>query len=256
MGKTICCGNCGGSYDDELSKCPYCGSTNIDGAEKDYMEKLEDVREDLEDLDEIPTEELHTAVKKQAVRLKKILLIIGALMLISVVLYFFLNRQEERDYKAEYLWQQEHYPELNALYDSGKYDELEELLDESCLDKNANLTEWEHNEFMSDYTLSKSVLRHLEWEKEEPPDEYYLISLFDKEWYIKGIILRKEEYTEQEYEALRPYIEASEADFEARWKLTEEEYNDFCANLSSNRNRYVSFDKEEAFIKAWIKESR
>ena len=29
MGKTICCGNCGGSYDDELSKCPYCGSEHI-----------------------------------------------------------------------------------------------------------------------------------------------------------------------------------------------------------------------------------
>ena len=64
MGKTICCGNCGGSYDDELPKCPYCGSIHISGAEKEYMEKLEDVREELEELDEVPVKELHAVVKK------------------------------------------------------------------------------------------------------------------------------------------------------------------------------------------------
>ena len=256
MSKIISCGNCGGSYDDDLPKCPYCGSTNIDGAEKDYMEKLEDVREDLEDLDEIPTEELQTAVKKQAVRLRKILLIIGGLAIILAALYFFFNRPEKRDYKAEYLWQQEHYPELNALYDNGEYDELEELLYELSEDENANLLDWEHNEFISDYILGKSILRYLEWDKEEPLDEYRLINLFVSEWQIKGITLRKEEYTQQEYEALLPYIEVSEADFEVRWKLTEEEYNNFSAELSANRNRYISFDNARDFVKAWVKENR
>ena len=39
MGKTISCANCGGCYDDELPKCPYCGSGNIKGAEKDIVAK-------------------------------------------------------------------------------------------------------------------------------------------------------------------------------------------------------------------------
>lgn len=256
MGKTIYCGSCGGSYDDELSKCPFCGSMNISGAEKEYMEKLEDVREDLEELDEVPVEGLQTVVKKQAGRLRKILAIIGVLVLLSVVLYCFFNRSEDRDYKAEYLWQQEHYPELNALYDSGKFDELENLINELCKDENANLTDWEHNRFMSDYIMGKSVLRYLEWDEEDPLDGHSLLFLFETEWEIKGIILRKEDYTEQEYEALLPYIEASEADFDSRWKLTEEELNDFYANLSANGDKYVSFDKAEDFIKAWVKEDR
>ena len=53
-----------------------------------------------------------------------------------------------------------------------------------------------------------------------------------------------------------PYIRLSETDFEARWKLTEEEYQDFYANLTANNGRYVSFDKAEAFVQEWIKENR
>ena len=53
-----------------------------------------------------------------------------------------------------------------------------------------------------------------------------------------------------------PYILLSEADFESRWKLTEEEYQDFYTNLTANSGRYVSFDKAEAFVQEWIKENR
>ena len=255
MGKTISCANCGGCYDDELPKCPYCGSGNIKGAEKDYMEKLEDVREELEELDEIPAEELQASVKKQVRRLWIVLLSVGAVILILAAVYFFVNQSDERDYKAEYLWQQEHYPEMDALYDSGMYDELEELLYELSEDEHANLLDWKHNEFMCDYILAKSVMRCLESEK-EPLDRYNLVSLFDKEWQVKGMILRKDNYTQQEYEAMLPYIRLSETDFESRWKLTEEEYQDFYANLTANNGRYVSFDKAEAFVQEWIKENR
>ena len=72
------------------------------------MEKLEGVREELEELDEIPAEELQAAVKKQVRRLWIVLLSVGAVILILAAVYFFVNQSDERDYKAEYLWQQEH----------------------------------------------------------------------------------------------------------------------------------------------------
>lgn len=54
MEKTIVCAFCGAGYEEEAIKCPYCGSTNIRGAEKDYMNKLENVRETMENLDVSP----------------------------------------------------------------------------------------------------------------------------------------------------------------------------------------------------------
>ena len=65
MGKIVVCGSCSASFEEDLGKCPYCGSTNIKGAEREYMGKLEDVRKDMGELNNVPLEELQAAVKKQ-----------------------------------------------------------------------------------------------------------------------------------------------------------------------------------------------
>lgn len=256
MGKKIVCMSCNGSYDDNLPKCPYCGSTNIKGAEKEYMEKLEEIREDMRELDEVPTEELHAAIRKQGRKLRNILMLIGAFVLLAAVIFLFINRTESKDYMAEYLWQQEHYSKLNELYDSGQYDELEELYYELLQDENANMFDWEHYAFLSAYIEGEVIVDYLEGEAEGTLSEGKLYSLFYTEWKMKGVGLRKEEFTEQEYEALLPFIEISEADLSSRWKLTEEEYNAFFDELTKNGFAYVSYDKCEEFVKEWLKENR
>lgn len=256
MGKTIICASCNGCYEDELPKCPYCGSTNIKGAEKEYMEKLEDVRGKMEGLEEVPAETLQAVLKKQGRKLWIVILAIGILALLFFTVLFFTERTEDTDFKEEYLWKQEHYPELNELFDSGRYDEMEELFYKLGEDEASNLFDWEHYEFMNAYIAGKSVLYYLESEKEKPLNEYNLIFLFDNQWEMKGIVLRKDEFTEPEYEALLPFIEISEADFESRWKLTEEEYENFYSSLAANEGKYVPFDDVKTFIKEWVKESR
>lgn len=57
MAKKIICKYCGAKFDEIKSKCPYCGSTNYKGAEAEYFDKLEDVREDMEDLENVPVQE-------------------------------------------------------------------------------------------------------------------------------------------------------------------------------------------------------
>lgn len=37
------CNNCGAHFDDDLPKCPYCGDFHYAGAQKEYMDKLENV---------------------------------------------------------------------------------------------------------------------------------------------------------------------------------------------------------------------
>lgn len=70
----IACKFCGAHFDEMLPKCPYCESTNIKGAQAQYMERLEDVRSDMEGLAQIPVQETKKEIKKQT---KFILIIEG-----------------------------------------------------------------------------------------------------------------------------------------------------------------------------------
>lgn len=49
MTKQVICNSCRAQFDNDEPKCPYYGTMNYDGAEKEYLEKLEDVREDMEE---------------------------------------------------------------------------------------------------------------------------------------------------------------------------------------------------------------
>ena len=46
------CKNCGAHFEDNLPECPYCGEFHYAGAQKEYMGKLENLKENLDDLHE------------------------------------------------------------------------------------------------------------------------------------------------------------------------------------------------------------
>ena len=50
MSIIIRCRSCGAEYDGRETKCPWCGTRTDAGAEREYMDKLSDVKEDLESL--------------------------------------------------------------------------------------------------------------------------------------------------------------------------------------------------------------
>lgn len=41
------CTSCGAELDHGVARCPYCGTLIPGGAEKEYMEKLDSIREDM-----------------------------------------------------------------------------------------------------------------------------------------------------------------------------------------------------------------
>ena len=43
----IICPNCGAEIENDVTKCPYCGYINVEGAEKKYFDELDDIKEDL-----------------------------------------------------------------------------------------------------------------------------------------------------------------------------------------------------------------
>ena len=66
--KKIICSSCGAEFEDTLPKCPYCGSLNYKGAEAEYLGKLESMRQDMQQLEQVPEKEL----KKNSAELEKL----------------------------------------------------------------------------------------------------------------------------------------------------------------------------------------
>lgn len=252
----LICNNCGKQYDENAEKCPSCGSTNPKGAERAYLDKLENVREDMERLDEAPREELERTIKNQGRLLKRVLLLMAAVVIVVTAGIILINRLDKRDYRAEYLWQQENYPRLDALYDAGNYEELAVLYFELLEDEDSILYEWEHYDFMQAYVSCLFVEGYLEEEKQGELNESTLSFLLSDEWNVKGIKLRREEFTEEEYHAMEPYIEMSEADFASRWNMSETDYAAFYRQLEQNQYFYISYDDCRKYVKRWIKENR
>ena len=65
------CKNCGAQFQDSLPKCPYCETLHYAGARKEYMEKLEDMKDDLSELHEVVPELYNEQLRTQTKNIKK-----------------------------------------------------------------------------------------------------------------------------------------------------------------------------------------
>ncbi len=240
MKHTVVCGSCGAEFEDTLPKCPYCGTMNYKGAEREYMEKLVDLREDLEDLKEVPKQEVKKEVRRQGRSLWKLLaaLLLAALLL-AAFLYWMAHRSQ-RDSREDYLWKQENFPRMEELYEAGQYEELTEFyLTASGEDR--PVWEWEHGEFCLEYA---GVLLAEDWRQaadagEPMSREDYAAFLYD-ESAVLGIPFN-EELSDQDKDILWPFVEETRQEYESRWGLDPEEYR-----------RFSSYEACEAYIDQWM----
>ena len=86
--KKIICSSCGAEFEDTLPKCPYCGSLNYKGAEAEYLGKLESMRQDMQQLEQVPEKELKKKLKKKQKFVIKLLILLAALAAILAVIVF------------------------------------------------------------------------------------------------------------------------------------------------------------------------
>ena len=97
------CNNCGAHFDDNLPNCPYCSALHYPGARKEYMEKLEDIKENLDDLHKTIPEVYASELKSQTQKVKKIILIIAGIFasfaLLFLVKILFFNIADSRNQK-------------------------------------------------------------------------------------------------------------------------------------------------------------
>lgn len=260
MGKIVICDSCGAEFDDGLAKCPYCGSTNLKGAEREYMEKLEDVREDMGELDAVPLEELKGAFQMQGKRLKKAVFTILTLAAAVLLVVFFLKRRDVKDYRDQYLWEQENFPILNELYDAGEYDEMLEVMNQlMAADDGHDIYRWKHYDFYLAYDSAVDFKRLYEKKEAGNLNSFDQITLFYDEWNLTCLrefadekANQKEQLTEQEMAVLAPYIEAAAQDLMESWGMSQQEYDEILEHAAENFY-HVSFTRCEEYIDSMIK---
>lgn len=170
------CRNCGAKFEDKEPKCPYCGTINLAGAEAQYMDKLENILEHTENLEEIPSETYTNQLKKHSKFTVKIVLIVtgicaGLFLLfqLSTKIYHTIterqiqtSRQEIRKFEEKY------FPALEQLYEEGNdeatYNYLVPLYEEKGSDA---LFNWEHETYYLFYGYYQYVQQLLKDEQKQ-----------------------------------------------------------------------------------------
>lgn len=125
------CPKCGAAYSLSEPRCPYCGYIHETGAERKFFRRLEKTRQDLDMVDEEARAEYHREMRKNSGAAVKRILIAAAILAAIAGLFALTERyrfRDDRDYSREIVWQHEHFPELDRLYEEENYTELDALL--------------------------------------------------------------------------------------------------------------------------------
>ncbi len=253
-GKIIECGSCGADFDEMLPACPYCGSMSIKGAEAQYMNKLEDVRADMEDLGNVVIDETKKEVKKQGKFILKVIGIILAVLLLLVgVELIFGHDWKKRDPQEDYLWQQENFPKLDELYKQESYEELLVFYNEAY-EEDRPIYDWEHAEFCSALDILLGFEEILEKEMSGGElTKYDYIDLLYAGFRVDNYE-ESSAYSVEEKEKLAPYIAVVREDFATRWNFTQKQLEDFERERTENHG-YISYEMVRDYVDDWMERS-
>lgn len=253
--KKITCECCGADFDEMLPKCPYCDSTNLKGAEAAYMEKLEDVRSDMEDLAQIPVRETKKELKKQT---KLIACIIGILLIVFAILVVveliyggFGEDMSQQEKQEEYLWKQENYAKFDDIFEQGNDDTLLNMYYQA-VSEGKPVFEWEH----SDYCTTVARYKDMEyiWAKLERNENETSLGVEEYAELLNGYFVIEyyyNEFSDEERERYQPYYEIVKKDYEARWDFQGEEWEAVEKERKENYG-FVSYKTGEAYVRAWL----
>lgn len=248
MEKKIICPSCGGEFSEKLPKCPYCDSLNLKGAEQEYLEKLEDIREDLEELEKVPEKEAAAAIRsKGKMTVKVIVLALAAAAAIAGISWYLSGKQERKD-EENLIWEQNHIPVFDELYENGEYEELIALYHDA-VEGEHYLSGWEHNEFCWTYDAMLSVQKTLTEAEKTEPDKLTLTLLFCDEWTLIGSVYN-EELNAEDMAFFAEAAALAQKDMRERFGLSDEEYDAFLQQAKQNGGQ-IFYDEAEKFVDEW-----
>jgi len=261
------CKSCGAEVEADFAYCPYCGTINIVGAEKEYFRDLENVRQDLADMGDDSKEEFQNTVKSGSGFALKTFIIVGSIVLAFVLIALLANYIEDlryekafRDAGIEESYYPKEYPELDKMYEDGQYSELVAYLSDNADELGSDIYSWKHYYFISAYKYHEWLENDIQWVKDE--EAIGKISKDSQKWVVySGLLLV--EYSEFDNDL---YIfTAEEQDMIDSWALEvpgtfndildidDEEYNAmheyFLCEDRYEKNRFISLDTVDNYLK-------
>lgn len=182
--RKVICANCGGEFDDTEAKCPFCGMIYEPGAEKEYKEKLEDLRSDLDIVDNIAEDSYKADLKLFFKTLLPTLLVATIIGFVGIMIFHVsttgkisAKRLETEKVIDEVVLAHEYIAQWNALYEEGKYDELLEKVTAEKGKISSSYNMWRYSKFVDTYNYGYDAKRRLE---EAVKDEKDSISSYTK----------------------------------------------------------------------------
>ncbi len=246
--KKIVCSSCGAEFEDTLPKCPYCGSLNYKGAEAEYLGKLEGVRQDMQQLEQVPERELKEKLKKKQKFVAKIFIVVAVLAALFAVIVFRVRYTEPRDAKEDYLWEKENFPILDRLYQEQDFEGLTEFYEQAIVEDRL-IDRWEHSGIFTRLMSCKNAREYLELEQSgETLLEYQQVQLLDDYWILRGLDYGGLVLSEEDKEYIRPYVEATLNSMADRYTFTAEEEKKFEDSLRNNYG-YPRYEDCEEYIR-------
>ena len=159
------CSNCGAEINDNVSYCPYCGVMNVRAAENEYMEKLEDIREDTEQLTDVSEHQTRAGIRHAGRKTFIVLLIVAFVAAGFFMLGRFLERQLRHEsanrVQKELEFKDKYFTKLDEYYAAGDDAATADYLSGiSAEDGSSILDRWKHYTYMQyyeDYRYIRSV---------------------------------------------------------------------------------------------------
>lgn len=150
------CSNCGAFFETNAPKCPYCGQVYIPGAQREYMQNLQDMKNEMSEVAELSENIYHKEIKNHVKKIKFFVLFFVILFISGVIFFmamdhFLSSAESEEDIKARILWERENFLILDALYKEEKYSEILVFLENAFEEKGYTCYQWEHYEFIMYY---------------------------------------------------------------------------------------------------------
>ncbi len=236
-GKTILCPSCGAGFDAGLASCPYCGYVSRPGDEKEYLKDLNASKDAVLEMVDIPEETLTREARHTG---KMIVIVLIVLAVIGTALFFLFrsvmkNAEYKRDEAADYLWTQEHIPELQAAYDegmeNGDFTKLGELY-EKAMREDAPVWNFSHDTFANlifymrraDEDTAAYTERSASMDEEQKLNYLTGIFYYEMSLYVAETCWVLDERETEMIRSIRgPYVE----DLKERFSLTDEDLENF-----------------------------
>lgn len=242
--QTVLCRSCGAEYPADIANCPYCGTMNLPAAESDYLDRLEGIRDNLEQLGSLTERKTRTHMRK----LHRNLLIAAVILvlIISAAAVFQTKREkaEAAKEKEEYLWQREAFARLDEAYAAGDYDALAAMYAEAS-DAGHRMYSYRHAGFCEALLEIAAAFEALE-EYEAADSTEWLPWLFRDEISLYSFESRRN-LSAEELEVLRARRAPLLEDFENRFPISEEEKQMFVQRLK--KDEYIPIADCEKFLK-------